>query len=432
MGPQGDFRDRASLEELQSRKLRAILKELFPANKFFAQKFAEAGIDPGTIKAPADLARLPLTTKAELLADQEKHPPYGTTLTYPRERYCRLHQTSGTTGRPLCWLDTPASWQAILDCWDTMFRLAGLRPGDRLFFPFSFGPFLGFWTAFEAAARQGMMCLPGGGMSSLARLRHMLDHEATVVFCTPTYALRLAEVARAEGIDLPASPVRALIVAGEPGGSIPATRARIESAWGARVFDHNGLTEVGPMGIECIENPAGLHLLEDDYIIEVLNPESLQTVPAGEIGELVVTNLNRLGSPVIRYRTGDRVRIDPKPCPCGRVFLRLDGGILGRTDDMIHVRGNNVYPAALEGILHRFPEVAEYRVEVRQNGTLAELRIDVEPAGPASADLAERIGKTIRDELWFKPEVAIVSPGTLPRSEMKAKRIQHKDTGTKS
>jgi phenylacetate-CoA ligase len=277
-----------------------------------------------------------------------------------------------------------------------------------------------------------MMCLPGGGMSSAARLRHLLDHEASVVFCTPTYALRLAEVARAEGIDLPASPVRALIVAGEPGGSIPATRARIESAWGARVFDHNGLTEVGPMGIECVENPAGLHLLEGDYIIEVLNPESLQPVPAGEIGELVVTNLNRLGSPVIRYRTGDRVRVDPKPCPCGRVFLRLDGGILGRTDDMIHVRGNNVYPAALEGILHRFPEVAEYRVEVRQNGALAELRIDVEPAGAASADLAERIGKTIRDELWFKPEVAIVSPGTLPRSEMKAKRIQHKDTGTKS
>jgi phenylacetate-CoA ligase len=432
MGPQGDFRDRASLEELQSRKLRAMLKGVLPANAFLALKVAEAGINPGTIKAPADLARLPLTTKAELLADQENNPPYGTTLTYPRERYCRLHQTSGTTGRPLCWLDTPASWQALLDCWDTMFRLAGVRPGDRLFFPFSFGPFLGFWTAFEAAARQGMMCLPGGGMSGAARLRHLLEHEATVVFCTPTYALRLAEVARAEGIDLAGSPVRALIVAGEPGGSIPATRARIESAWGARVFDHNGLTEVGPMGIECVENPAGLHLLEDDYIIEVLNPESLQPVPAGEIGELVVTNLNRLGSPVIRYRTGDRVRVDPKPCACGRVFLRLDGGILGRTDDMIHVRGNNVYPAALEGILHRFPEVAEYRVEVRQNGALAELRIDVEPAGAASADLAERIGKTIRDELWFKPEVAIVSPGTLQRSEMKAKRIQHKDTGTKS
>jgi phenylacetate-CoA ligase len=432
MGQQSDFLNRKALEELQGERLRALLDEVHPNSAFVARKFAEAGIDPRTIKAPADLARLPLTTKTELLADQEKHPPYGTTLTYPRERYCRLHQTSGTTGRPLCWLDTPASWQALLDCWDTMFRLAGLRPDDRLFFPFSFGPFLGFWTAFEAAARQGMMCLPGGSMSSAARLRHLLDHEATVVFCTPTYALRLAEVARAEGIDLASSPVRALIVAGEPGGSIPATRARIESAWGARVFDHSGLTEVGPMGIECVENPAGLHLLEDDYIIEVLNPESLQPVPAGEIGELVVTNLNRLGSPVIRYRTGDRVRVDPKPCRCGRVFLRLDGGILGRTDDMIHVRGNNVYPAALEAILHRFPEVAEYRVEVRQSGTLAELRIDVEPAGAASADLAERIGKTIRDELWFKPEVAIVSPGTLPRSEMKAKRIQHKDTGTKS
>src|SRR5262249_27736106 len=158
---------------------------------------------------------------------------------------------------------------------------------------------------------------------------------------------------------------------------------RMGRGWGGGVFDHNGLTEVGPMGIECVEQPGGLHLLESDYIVEVLDPATLQPAPAGEIGELVVTNLARLGSPVIRYRTGDRVRVDPKPCPCGRVFRRLDGGILGRTDDMIHVRGNNVYPAALEAIVHRFPEVAEYRVEVRHNGALAELRIEVEPVAEA-------------------------------------------------
>src|SRR5262249_16838586 len=162
-------------------------------------------------------------------------------LTYPLARYCRLHQTSGTSGRPLRWLDTAESWDWLLDCWDAFYRIVGLWPDDRLFFAFSFGPFLGFWTAFEAAARRGPPCLPGGGMSSVARLRFLLDHEVSVVHCTPTYALRLAEVAREEGIDLAAAPVRMLIVAGEPGGSIPATRGQIEAAWGAHVFDHNGL-----------------------------------------------------------------------------------------------------------------------------------------------------------------------------------------------
>src|SRR5262249_54781908 len=216
--------------------------------------------------------------------------------------------------------------------------------------------FLGFWTAFDAAADLGFFCMPSGGMSSSARLRFLLDNRATVIFCTPTYALRLAEVAAAEGIDLRQSEVRIIMVAGEPGGSIPATRQRIETTWGARVFDHYGMTEIGPLGIECEDNPAGLHLLESECIVEVIESDapSSPTPPprsGGEgrkMGELVITNLGRWGSPVLRYRTGDLVRIDPKPCPCGRQLVRLEGGILGRADDMIHLRGNNVYPSALE------------------------------------------------------------------------------------
>jgi phenylacetate-CoA ligase len=219
-----------------------------------------------------------------------------------------------------------------------------------------------------------------------------------------------------------------VIVAGEPGGSIPATRQRIESAWGARVFDHNGLTEVGPCGIECLENPAGLHLLETDYIVEVIDEQTSQPAAPGTVGELMLTNLGRWGSPAIRYRTGDRVRVDPQACPCGRSLIRLDGGILGRTDDMIHFRGNNLYPSALEAIIHRFAEVAEFRVEVEQSPSRAELRIEIEPTPDrSSTGLAERIGRAIRDELWFRPEVELVSPGTLPRHEMKAKRIRRKD-----
>jgi phenylacetate-CoA ligase len=423
-----DHLDRVDLVERQCQQLRALLREIVPGNRFYAQRLAAAGITPEVIRTPADLSRIPFTTKAELIADQEAHPPYGQVLTYLLARYVRLCQTSGTTSQPLRWLDTQESWSWLLGCWETIYRMVGVRSGDRLFFAFSFGPFLGFWTAFDAASRLGFLCLPGGGMSSAARLRFMLDNHATVVLCTPTYALRLAEVAGQQGIDLKGGSVRLLIVAGEPGGSIPATRARIESAWGARLFDHCGLTEVGPVGVECTENPTGLHVIETDYMAEVIDPVTRQPVPPGVLGELVLTNLGRWGSPALRYRTGDLVKVDPQPCPCGSPFVRLQGGILGRTDDMIHVRGNNLYPSALEAVIHRFPEVAEYSVELDQSETLTVLRIELEPTSDSLATgLAEQVGRAIREELLFRAEVKTVAPGSLPRYEMKARRF-HKKT----
>jgi phenylacetate-CoA ligase len=414
------FLDRPTVAEVQRDRLRALLAEILPRHPFYADKFAAARVDSRAV----ELTRLPFTTKAELLAEQAAHPPYGRLHTYPLDRYGRFHQTSGTSGQPLRWLDTAESWKWLLRCWEAYYRIIGLRPDDRLFFAFSFGPFLGFWTAFDAAARLGCLCLPGGGLSSAARLGLLLDNEATVVLCTPTYALRLAEVAAEEGIDLARSPVRALIVAGEPGGSIPATRHRIEALWGARVFDHSGMTEVGAVGIECPENPAGLHLLETDYIAEVIEPETGRTVAPGELGELVLTNLGRLGSPVIRYRTGDLVRVDATPCPCGRSLVRLAGGILGRADDMIPVRGNKLYPGALEAIIRRFAEVAEYRMAVDRSSSLAELRVDLEPLPEVDGgDLAERVGRAIAAELLFRADVRVVPPGSLPRFEMKARRL---------
>ncbi len=424
-----DYLEPAELAQVQQQRLQCLLQEILPGNRFYGRKLAEAGLKPADLRTLDDWRRLPFTTKAEILADQQQHPPCGQLLTYPPERYRRLHQTSGSRGQPLRWLDTPESWEWMLGCWAQVYRFAGLTSADRLFFAFSFGPFLGFWTAFEAGNRLGCLCLPGGGLSSVARLRLLLDHQATVLLCTPTYALRLAEVARQQGISLskPAQAVRALIVAGEPGGSIPATRARIEEAWQARVFDHAGLTEVGPLAIECQEQPGGLHILEGDYWAEVVDPANGQPAPPGQVGELVATNLGRWGSPLLRYRTGDLVRVDPRHCPCGRTFRRLDGGILGRCDDMIHLRGNNVYPSALEGVIRRFAEVAEYRLEVDQSASLANLRIELEPVG-AAGDLAGRVSQAIRDELLFRADVVTVPPGSLPRFDMKAKRIHHKDT----
>src|SRR5438128_8494683 len=294
-----DHRERPALVEQQLTRLRSLLQEIIPGNRFYVQKLAATGLTPDVIRTAVDFSRLPFTTKAELIADQQAHPPYGQVLSYPLPRYVRLCQTSGTTSQPLRWLDTPESWSWLLTCWETIYRMVGVRSGDRLFFPFSFGPFLGFWTAFDAASRLGFLCLPGGGMSSAARLRFLLDNQATVVLCTPTYALRLAEVAREQGIDLKGGSVRLLIVAGEPGGSSPATRARIGAAWDARVFDHTGMTEVGPLGIECPEHPAGVHLLETDCIAEVIDPTTGQPLPPGQLGELVLTTFDRPGSPLL-------------------------------------------------------------------------------------------------------------------------------------
>jgi phenylacetate-CoA ligase len=335
-----------------------------------------------------------------------------------------MHQTSGTSGQPLRWLDTPESWSWCLDCWERIYDIVGIRPDDRLFFPFSFGPFLGFWSAFEEAGRRGLFVLPGGGMSSAARLRHLLDHAITVVLCTPTYALRLAEVANEEGIDLANSAVRALIVAGEPGGSVAAVRERIETAWGARVYDHSGMTEAGPLMVECNGQRAGMHALETACIVEIIDPGTGVPVPEGEMGELVLTNLGRWGSPLLRYRTGDLARFDPEPCPCGRIEQRLKDGILGRTDDMIHIRGNNLYPSAVEALIRQVPGVAEYRVEVDPSGPLPSLNVEVEPVAAATPSVVvDRVDRVIRDALLFRARVVAVPPGSLPRFEMKARRV---------
>lgn len=412
--------DRPAIERRQTERLSALLRAILPHNRFHAARFAAAGLTANDLRTPADLTRLPLITKAVLLADQAENPPYGTNLTYSRERYTRLHQTSGTSGRPLRWLDTPASWAWMLDSWAVYFRLAEIRSSDVLFFPFSFGPFLGFWTGFEAGCWQGSLCLPGGGLSTTARLRFMLDNQVTVVLCTPTYALHLAEVAAMEGIDLAGSSVAKIVVAGEPGGSVPGTRQRIESAWGARVFDHHGMTEVGPAGMECAANPFGVHLLESEYIVEVIDPATEKPVPPGTEGELVLTNLGRIGSPLIRYRTGDLVCVDPAPCPCGRATVRLLGGIRGRADDMIFLRGNNFHPRTLQALLHALPEVAEYRLKVDRTGALPILKVEVEPIPSAVPQLvAARVDQVIRDELLFRAEVSIVPPGSLPRTELK-------------
>ena len=419
--------DRDALARAQGRRLATLLARIDGRNPFYTQKFRAAGVRIDRLRLPEDLAALPLTTKGELVADQEQAPPWGTALTEPIERYTRYCQTSSTTGRPLRWIDTNESWQWVLECWKAVYRAARVGPGDRVFFPFSFGPFLGFWAGFDAGSQMGLHCVPGGGMSSQLRLAMIESVGATVVCCTPTYALHLAEVAGQERPERPLAggSVRVLIVAGEPGGSIPATRERIERSWGARVIDHHGLTEVGPMSVECWEAPGFLHVNEAEYICEVLDPVTSAPVGDGVSGELVVTNLGRTACPVIRYRTGDMVVRRSEPCRCGRTWARLEGGILARADDMINIRGVNVYPTAIEAVVRRFAGIGEFRSTVSHSGALRSLAIEIEVAGQADerTALAARVSHQLREALGLTVPVRTVEPGSLPRFEMKARRF---------
>ncbi len=412
--------DRDELVESQVRRLRDMLVPVLRDNAFYREKLTDAGLSgAGDVRTLDDYRRLPFTTKAELSADQDAHPPYGSNLTYRLRDYVRVHQTSGTTGRPLRWLDTRQSWDWFAGCWRRVFDGAGVTPDDRLFFAFSFGPFIGFWTAHEAARLIGALAVTGGSMSSVQRLQAMDEHRATVLICTPTYALHLAEVAETEGIDIANSSIRATIHAGEPGAGLPATRRRIEDAWGARCYDHAGATEVGAWGYECRERN-GMLVNETEFICEVIDPDSGEQA---DEGELVLTNLGRVGMPVIRYRTGDRVKRAKGACPCGSGFLRLENGVIGRIDGGIIIRGIVIYPSAVENVVRTFPEVTEFAVDVYRRRSLDEVEIRLEVRGESPDSVAGAVEREARRKLGFRVGVRAVDMNTLPRFELKARRF---------
>ena len=393
-------------------RLRELLRKTLPTNRFLANRLGEFG----ELRDLADFgARVPFTQKHELVADQAKHPPYGSNLTFAESQYTRFCQTSGTTGRPLAILDTNESWQWMLGNWRHIYRAADVRPGTRIYFAFSFGPFLGFWTAFEAATLHGCLCIPGGGLSSAARVRAIVEHRAAVLCCTPTYAMRLAEVAREEGIDLSGAEVRTIIVAGEAGGSVPAVRERIRTAWnGARVVDHYGMTEVGPVACEDPQRERVLRIIEESYYAEAIQPGSAEPVREGQVGELVLTPLGRTSWPLLRYRTGDLVKWSRD-----KYGIALEGGIIGRADDMLVVRGVNIYPTAVESVVRSIPEIGEYRAAVTRRGSMAELEVQIESEDDGAA---LRLERALDQAFALRVPVSRVPTGSLPQFEMKARR----------
>jgi phenylacetate-CoA ligase len=403
--------DRASLVDHQLQRLNLLLREVLSHDGFYRAKYGARRLQIDSLDS---LAQLPLLTKEELIEERGGPARFHT---YPLERYVRMHRTSGTQGRPLPVLDTADDWCWWLATWQYVLDAAQVTAADTAMMAFSFGPFIGFWSAHDALAARGALVVPAGGMSSEGRLGLIRDVGATIVCCTPTYGLHLAEVAAAQGIDLAASSVRALIVAGEPGGSVPETRAALQAAWGARVIDHSGATELGPWGVGSTDG-RGLHVIEAEFIAELLRPGQQLAAAPGELAELVLTGLGRFGAPAIRYRTGDLVRASwdhDRECR----FLWLDGGVLGRADDMLVIRGVNVFPSSIEAIVRSLPRLGEFRMIATRRGRLDELAIEVEDP----QDDAEEVADLLCQRLGLRVAVATVPVGSLPRFEAKARRL---------
>ena len=317
--------------------------------------------------------------------------------------------------------DTAEDWHSWIDTWQYVLDSAEVTCTDIAVMAFSFGPFIGFWSAYDALAHRGAMVIPAGGMTTRSRLKLIEESSATIVCCTPTYAMRMQQVAEEAGWDLAQNSVTRIIVAGEPGGSVPSIRAQIETAWNATVIDHSGATEVGPWGYTNQER-TGLHVIERDFIAEFIRPDSSRSVdPATQPTspcELVLTSLCRIGMPIIRYRTGDLVL--PTIPDAGNRFVLLSGGVLGRADDMVIIRGVNIFPSSIEAILRTCPDVAEFRITANRVDAMDELVITVEGA---SQDRCSEISELFQTRLGLRVPVKSVPENTLPRFEAKSKRF---------
>ena len=409
------------LRQTQNLQWESLCGEIVPQNNFYCEKFA--GIDLESVSLES-IDSLPFTTKAELIGDGSS--PFAANLTYSPNKYTRFHRTSGTSGRPMVVLDTAEDWQRWLEAWQYVLDAADVGPEDRAIMAFSFGPFVGFWSAFDAAVARGLMVAPTGSLSTPARLDMIDSIDATVVFSTPSYALHMAEVAKRTGVELANSSVKKIIVAGEPGGSVRSIRSKIENAWGATVIDHAGASEVGPWGFPDAD-ARGLFVNESMVYAEVISLDdqsviaredlpSLDDAESIPLAELVLTTLERDGCPVIRYRTGDLVQ----PCNYPDAgFLFLAGGVLGRTDDMMIIRGVNVFPSSIEQIIREFPEVDEYRLTAFRSGEMDQLKIEIE----SSKDLNDELIRQLQIRLGLRVDVESVAGDSLPRFEAKGRRF---------
>ncbi len=416
-----DYQTRQALQQLdqealslhQLNKFNRLLGQILPDNAFYRTRLSR---HKKQLECLDQLEQFPYTFKEDLLESTANHR-FAANMTWDADRYVRMHRTSGTRGRPLIVMDTETDWQWWIDCWQYVLDAGGITEKDRVLMAFSFGPFIGFWSAHDAVIHRGSLVVATGGMSTVARIDLMQTIGATAVFCTPGYALHMAEVAEENQTNIAGLPVEKIMVAGEPGGSIPDVRNRIENAWQAQVIDHAGASEVGAWGFADAQGK-GIYVNEAEFIAEFISVESGAPAGEGDLSELVLTTLGRSGSPVIRYRTGDLVRPSwNNPDSCRFVFL--DGGVIGRVDDMLIVRGVNIFPSSIEQILRSFPEIVEYRMIASKHSEMDSLRIEIEDR----LEKPQRVEKELEMRLGLRVQVECVAIGSLPRFELKGQRF---------
>ncbi len=430
--PEIERRSRAMMTRWQSEPLREQVRHAAAHSPFYRRKFKAAGVRPAHIRTLADLSRLPFTTKDELKENQARKPPWGDVLAVPLAEVLRVHLTSATTGRPLAFLDTREDWRGFYHSYARSLYAYGVRKTDMVMAAFSYGPWIGYWSGFYAAQDLGCLVFPVGGLSTEQRIDALLNYPITVLGCTPSYALFLAEHAAKKGIDLAKdSKIRITWHTGEPGASIPATKARIEAAFGARAYDLPGLTEIAAWGFECDARAGLTHVHEDYCYPEVLDEQDRPVGPGGR-GELVFTSLYRRAMPLCRYRTRDIVQVADRKCPCGRTLCAFEGGVLARLDDMKKVRGIIVYPRRIEEIVRPHAAVDEFQIVFRRHAGLDDIVVRIDPAPSLSIlerdALRARLEESLRTGLGLRTTVEMTEPGALPRWDHKAKRVRDERT----
>jgi len=420
-----------ALRELQLAKFRRMAAWGYHRSPFYRQLYRQAGLEPGDIKTWSDVARVPKVDKALLKEAQAGEPfPYGSLLCLPLDEVVEFRQTSGTTGKPIYQADSWADWEWWSEAWCYILWSQGYRPRDRVFIPFGYNIFVAFWAGHYAAEKIGCEVVPGGVLDTVARLLKIQELKATALMGTPTYLLNMAEVARNTlGLDPAGLSVEKITCAGEPGASIPGTKRRLESAWGAKVFDHAGATEIGAWSFECREQPGGLHVNEGLFLVEIEDLQTGQTITEpGRVGKMIVTAFDRMAQPCIRFDSKDLIEWAPGSCSCGRTFRLIKGGVQGRADDITKVKGVLLSPSAIEAVVRSFPELSdEYEVVVERKGDSERIVLKVEPR-PGESDLSEEVLRRLKNELRLKTNLGygleVHPPGSLTRYESKARRFK--------
>jgi phenylacetate-CoA ligase len=416
---------RAELEALQLARLKSAVERACTKVAPVRRKFDEAGVKPEQLKTLPDLARLPFSTKVDL----RDNFPFGL-FAVPREEVIRLHASSGTTGKPT----VVGYTRADLDLWANLMARSlactGARPGDIFHNAFGYGLFTGGLGFHYGAERLGLTTIPVSGGGTERQVALLQDLRPTILGATPSYALNIAEVAAGMGVNLRKLSLRFGACGAEPWSE--AIRAEIQGKFGMKVMDTYGLSEIIGPGVanECHQAQDGLHLWEDHFLCEVIDPDTLESLPVGATGELVITTLTKEALPMIRYRTRDITRLIEEPCVCGRTHRRMQR-VTGRSDDMLIIRGVNVYPSQIEAHLVGFPGLApHYQLVITRDGPMDAMTIEVEMSSPAPADepfvakLAQDVSNHIKSMIGVTCDVALKSPGDVPRSQGKAVRVK--------